>query len=506
MKSLNFVSGFLTALTYVQAAQVPLSAPAAWDSKWRFDVEPSENATANYIFETISALLQQWPNTRYRNGHSIVPVTIPPGTLLYHGTWQHKVPSVPDWVATDPEHAYLFSRGFEKDDGGWLLTLAAARPLNVLYFDGSSAAKVYGAMDVQDILVWGAVQPDKIFNEKQRINDLCEWGKKYNIDGFLRMELDFEIMLCDFTEGVEVASFLNLVADSPLGRPRSPPKKKSKLAPPPGETKPYLPTYRALEAGHWHNRFPGETRAQLDLTRFISFYDTEMFPSLVDARYGQERWDHRVEKLGNKGRQQLLNRLDEVLTPGLPKSGSGVDWTTLVRVVVQRYADRLEVMQYLLNRTRSEVGDSLEETVKEVHEYAGSMLYPYVLNHVRPNSTSEDTPDLAWAAPVFEQCATAHTKAISTTLRGNLTQSERIILDGVDGVSHEICRIVVGIWAHGVALGLDEAGELRNAFPSQEVSADWTSRVDKLIRWLDWSIWVKCKPECGFEVGFYVIL
>jgi hypothetical protein len=58
--------------------------------------------------------------------------------------------------------------------------------LNVLYFDGSSAAKVYGAMDVQDILVWGTAQPDKIFNEKQRINDLCAWGKKYNIDGFLR--------------------------------------------------------------------------------------------------------------------------------------------------------------------------------------------------------------------------------------------------------------------------------------------------------------------------------
>lgn len=309
-------------------------------------------------------------------------------------------------------------------------------------------------------------------------------------------------MLCDFTEGVEVTSFLNLVSKTVQGGPRRPPPKKdSKLAPPPGETKPWTPAYRALEAGHWHNRFPGETRAQLDLTRLISFYDTEMFPSLVDARYGQERWGHRVEKLGKEGRQRLLDRLDEILAPGPQGSGSGVDWTTLIRVIVQRYADRLEMMQYLLNKTRSQEEDQSEEIVKEVHEYARSMLYPYVLNHVRPNSTSEDAPGLTWAAPVFEQCATTHTKVISSTLRGNLTHSERIILDAVDGVSHEICRVVVGIWAHGAALGLDEDGELRKPFSSQGVSADWTSRVDKLISWLDWSIWVKCKPECGFEVS-----
>lgn len=118
-------------------------------------------------------------------GHNIVPATIPTGTLLYHGTRVHEVPSVPDWVATDPEHAYLFCRN-EPEEGCWQLTLAVTRPLKVLYFDGSSAAKVVGALDTQDMLAWGKVDPERIFDEFNRIKDLCQLAEKYDIDGFLR--------------------------------------------------------------------------------------------------------------------------------------------------------------------------------------------------------------------------------------------------------------------------------------------------------------------------------
>jgi hypothetical protein len=38
--------------------------------------------TDNLIFTTIASLLQQWPNTRFRNGHTIARGTIPVGTVL----------------------------------------------------------------------------------------------------------------------------------------------------------------------------------------------------------------------------------------------------------------------------------------------------------------------------------------------------------------------------------------------------------------------------------------
>jgi hypothetical protein len=37
---------------------------------WRFDVTPPVNGTSNLVFDTVANFLQQWGNTRYRNGES----------------------------------------------------------------------------------------------------------------------------------------------------------------------------------------------------------------------------------------------------------------------------------------------------------------------------------------------------------------------------------------------------------------------------------------------------
>lgn len=109
------------------------------------------------------------------------------GTLLYHGTFKEEVPKVPEWVATDPEHSYLFCRSIDNASGCWHLTLVTTRPLKVLYFDGSSAAKMQGgAMDSQDLVIWGEVRPEWTWCEQDRIKDICEWGKQYGLDGFMR--------------------------------------------------------------------------------------------------------------------------------------------------------------------------------------------------------------------------------------------------------------------------------------------------------------------------------
>ena len=42
------------------------------------------------------------------------------------------MPTGPEWLATDPEHSYLFCRG----QTCWQLIVTAMRPLGVLYFNG----------------------------------------------------------------------------------------------------------------------------------------------------------------------------------------------------------------------------------------------------------------------------------------------------------------------------------------------------------------------------------
>lgn len=63
----------------------------------------------------------------------------------------------------------------------------ATRELNVLYFDGSSAAKMdTGTMDSQDIVIWGELKPEYRPEERRRIKELCEWGAGRDVDGFVR--------------------------------------------------------------------------------------------------------------------------------------------------------------------------------------------------------------------------------------------------------------------------------------------------------------------------------
>lgn len=109
------------------------------------------------------------------------------GTLLYHGTYRNQIPEVPEWTATDPEHAYLFCRAQNSGNGCWQLTVVATRPLKVLYFDGSSAAKMVGGpMESQDLVIWGRVRPEYFRKERERADKLCKWGKQYGLDGFVR--------------------------------------------------------------------------------------------------------------------------------------------------------------------------------------------------------------------------------------------------------------------------------------------------------------------------------
>ncbi|KAH7910571.1 hypothetical protein BJ138DRAFT_1008581 [Hygrophoropsis aurantiaca] len=465
------------------------------DDDWRFDETPPVNTTDHLVFETVSSLLQHWPNTRYRNGHTIVPGVVPLGTLLYHGTFQNVVPDHPEWLATDPEHSHAFCRG-ASGASCWHLTLSVTRPLNILYFDGSSAAKMEGGpMDSQDVVAWGEFRTNSTFNERQRIVDLCVWGRQYSLDGFHILTMfDSEVMLCNFTEGVKVVSFLRLPDLTIVDRERLPTQA--------------FRTFEMMNAGHWHDRFPGEGRVQLDLSRLISFYDPELVPSLVAQRFGKERWDHRLLGTDATDIAAVQNRLAEVLEYEHVKNS--VDWRALIRVIVDRYAERLELMQHFLHpstaTTETESVQDTFERAEKVQLQLRIMLTPYILHSSFPSQEfASSMTKYAWASPVFQECATMHTAAIASDLMSTLTPSERLILKSIQATSREICRVAVRMWAEGVESGLDQyLPAATQPFKVKEVTRIWKEDLTELMNWLDWNIWVKCRPACGFEEMCYL--
>ncbi|KAF9522151.1 hypothetical protein CPB83DRAFT_800952 [Crepidotus variabilis] len=471
---------------------------------WDLERTPSANSTNQWIFDAANSLLKLWPNTRLRNGHSIVPSIIPVGTNLYHGATTHGVPTIPtgpEWTAIDPEHAYAFCRNWVFDGTGcWQLTLTAIRPLRVLYFDGASAAKMWGgSMDSQDILIWGGIQPNRTFDEKTRLLDLCTWGNKYSIDGFVRMQADFEVMLCNFSSGLQTSSFLNLYPMNGMNG-------SEVLSPSIG--------FRAVEAGKWHDRFPSEQRIQLDYSRTLSFYDTASFPNLQIHRKDQERWDHRLKMITREERHTLHRQLDDFLHGEWGSSKNGVDWRALLTVVEQRYNERLEILRYILFDVASAPDRNIEDVLKQAYRHIKDMLVPYLLNSVYPSPQNPrsytSSKNLSWAAPAFKECSIAHTQSLqSPVIYFKLTHSEKLLLASVEAVSKEICRTMVRIWAEGVEHGFAAGTPYVPAFTwaarnVEELAEKWRNQTQGLMNWLDWSHWARCTPACNYEEMCYM--
>ena len=331
-----------------------------------------------------------------------------------------------------------------------------------------------------------------------------------------------EIILCDFTAGVKPVSFLNLATED-MFSPRPPkPKPSGPLQPPssptlnptqdlrpspPGFQRRIAPLFRALESGSWHNQYPGDLRVQLDYSRMISFYDGNMFPSLQVTRAGKGRLNHSLEGIAPSDVLQFSLHLDELLKNDSDIITSGIDWASLIRQIMQRYAERLELFYYILNSTNSTSERDVEDALKKAHRHLSSMLAPYTLKTaVPPTEDSASMKAHSWAAPIFEHCAMTHTSHIEI-ISTALTYSENVILQSIQGVSKEICRVLVTTWAEGMETDLIELDFVETS-SIQEFSKRWQLRVEDLMAWLDWSYWRTCRPACSYEasVHFYASL
>lgn len=46
-----------------------------------------------------------------------------------------------------------------------------------------------GPLDSQDVLLWGEVKSEWVDEELRRIAELCDWGREFGLDGFVRYVL-----------------------------------------------------------------------------------------------------------------------------------------------------------------------------------------------------------------------------------------------------------------------------------------------------------------------------
>jgi hypothetical protein len=301
-------------------------------------------------------------------------------------------------------------------------------------------------------------------------------------------------MICDVLDGLEVVTLLDLLQKNITeSNPQLPPSWPAPphVEPPPGwhGSLPdfVIGRFEAHVAGGWHDLAPGETRVQLDYTGLVTFYDP-MLSSLVEARHGKERLHHRLEGISAADTARVLAELQSVLTRKQGSSGSNVDWRSIARVVVERYADRLEYLRFLLSRNAT-FTDAAEQAFT-VRTQLLVMLGPYMTTVDIPQRLPASV-NTSWLAPVVRRCATTQTSRIPL---GMLTPQEVRIHAAVESTLHEICRRLALLWVD--FFDVEDQDEAKAA----EAIEAGHGHIDELMNWLDWSLWVRCEPACGLGV------
>ncbi|KXS99727.1 hypothetical protein AC578_10415 [Pseudocercospora eumusae] len=237
----------------------------------------------------------------------------------------------------------------EEDTSGYLHTYRAKHDLRLLYLDGQSAAKSdLGTLDSQDIVLLHESPPPKddglkhartnIFgppkgeqkhgpggpmNESYRAVKLCEMAQNQwqgKVNGFLRMELGFEIILCSFEDDLEVERITRTQTHGSGGG----------FGPGHGDDVSSLNYYQAVAS-----RYDGigGDRVRVDYEKFVTLF------TYPQAHYFNDRGLPRAVN-DSKAIAPVMDAITEMIVND--NTESTTNWQAVADLVVSRYSDRIE--------------------------------------------------------------------------------------------------------------------------------------------------------------------
>jgi len=218
---------------------------------------------------------------------------------------------------------------------------------------------------------------------------------------------------------------------------------------------------------------------RLDYAGIVTFYDPAL-RSLVAARHGQPRTQHRLLNISTADANAKVAELEEVLQRSATRRSSGVDWASVTKIVIERYSTRLENFALTLASDADVVTKASAARAQVL-----TMLAPYItMADALPGTDGNN----AGLAPIVQRCTTTQTGALPRAL---FTAQEQLLHDAVESTLHEICRRLARMY--GAAFDVEEAEQPRAA----AVAAFLEAETAELMGWLDWAVWVKCRPACA---------
>ncbi|KAF2175618.1 hypothetical protein K469DRAFT_610025 [Zopfia rhizophila CBS 207.26] len=338
----------------------------------------------------------------------------------------------------------------EDDSGpknGYLHTYALKHPLNLLYIDGMSAGKTAnGTLDTQDILLLNLTAPDHGFwGEIERARGLCDlaystWQGK--IDGIVRMEGGFEIILCEFAKHLEVKEIMPVVeqrvGEGILGGWRY---------------------YQAI-TDRYHGI--GGGRVRLNYENFISVFEYEGLDLWANDVHSDVPMP-RLQSVSSEDLLRIKNAVTDMVLKNDKEIKDTVNWQEVTDMIIGRYSAPL----HYLGTPKSPARSSKEEFAT----YLSNLLRPFI-DHTSRNTTLETHRCIAQSLPA----ATTDSLAARTVL----------------AISTKICNSLL------TALDVTSLSMSRSLSESSPPPAHALSLIDQLISYLQWTAWKQC-PSCADE-------
>ncbi|KAI0537492.1 hypothetical protein GGR58DRAFT_347597 [Xylaria digitata] len=484
MRLCTLLGGSLTATSLVGA----LSAESVADS-----FGPSEELArlrAPQIFNAVNNAMRQWGSSLHHNGMSFFLATVPKGVLFHHGNNRPLSPSEPDWLAYEIEHAEGFARsrrggpgggpgpGLGRGSGwrslgvleaaddddeahGYLHVYRTTRLMKYIYVDGMGAGKTsMGTLDSQDLILrgknaeqepWMRDQGDDEtpprspntggpMDERQRAVDLCELSRKWGLDGIIRMEAGFEIIQCDFSDGLEQMQALQRPDESPGRRGFGGLERLRGLA----------ERYQGI----------GSSRTTIDYSSMVSAFFFPVNLTNPDPKRQDLPRLHPAEQTSLAGIKEYVEKMIPDRRDQLSRT---IDWQDVTDMIVGRYADRLKFMAEEVN--------TLELMASEV---------TFLTNVFVDNQDGVDKVDKA-----IERCTFFYLRSVSP-----LTEADVLIKAAFETTTSRICKTLFKVRQLVV----------EDPTPDQQSLDESVSAVKGLTEYLNWARFKRCPPCAINEV------
>ena len=352
----------------------------------------------------------------------------------------------------------------EEERVGYLHTYAPKHPLRLLYIDGLSAGKTSnGTLDTQDHLLLNLTAEDvggPMGGELVRAKGLCElaatiWENK--VDGVLRLEGGFEIILCDFEKHLERRDVVTVTTNGGQGRG------------PMGGWQ-YIKAIASRYSGI------GGNRVQVDYENFVSVFAYKGLKGLWD---NDVQSDYRMPRLTNIAPLDLRHIKDDVTLLVLSKDWveeSGTDWQAVADNVIARYSSPLHhITTYTLFREQKD----------ELAAYLTTLLRPFIDDSARNASleTLRCTSQLVAPLPSLSIPPASLTPLAHRALHA---------------VTTRICDSLL------TSLSIASSSTARTSF-SAVYAEHAIEVVEELVAWLSWTTWKECGTCRDEEVCFVPI-